>query len=203
MAITIIAKNQTVDDIPIHDMGNIVVPGSGQLNLTDVFRVGMIRSSESLRDLINSDDIIINDGTSDLTKDDSLVVIQFTEPLQMLFGRKYQLEASNGESSTTSADWQEKVSLSNTFPEGRYRIGWCAELKIDGGAGKNTLVQVQVDDSGFVNEVEENRAEYKTHSGFRKITFTNATHTVDIDYKQAGGGTAYIRRARIEIWRID
>jgi len=202
MSIIIIAKNQTVDDILIFDLGEIPVPGSGQLNLTDVFRVSDIRSSDSLKDLITADDIIINDGAADLSKDDSLVVVQFAEPIGMFFGRKYKNKSNDSESSTTSTNWQEKASLSvSSIPAGKYRIGWCAELKQSGDA--KAILQVQLDDSDQINGTTENKGEYRTHSGFKKKNLTAASHTIDIDYKQNNNGTAFIRNARIELWRID
>ena len=203
MSIIIIAKNQTVDDIPIHDLGNIVVPGSGQLNLTDVFRVAGIRSSESLTDLINSDDILINDGVGDLTKEDSLIVVEFTEPINMFFGTKYRQNFDDDESSTTSTAWQNKVSKSLTsLPAGKYRLSWCAEVKVSGGTGKTVRLKVELDDSGLMNGISESSAEYVSHSGFKSGELSG-NHKLDIDYKQNGGGTAYIRNARIEVWRLD
>jgi hypothetical protein len=40
-------------------------------------------------------------------------------------------------------------------------------------------------------------------SRFETLTLSSGVHTVDIDYNDDGGGTAYIRRAKIEIWRVS
>ena len=64
---TVIAKNNTVDDITITDLNGVVVPGSGQKTLSDIFSAAEIAASDSLIVNIATEDITINNGTNDLT----------------------------------------------------------------------------------------------------------------------------------------
>lgn len=70
--ITIIAKNQTAGEIIIDDLGGIRVPASGQETLTDANSISDIYRSVDLVTEINANNILLNDGTNDLTKAASL-----------------------------------------------------------------------------------------------------------------------------------
>ena len=72
----IIAKNNTSSAIPLDDLG-IEIPGSGQRNLTDNFDKNEISASNDLDTQVSSGNIIINDGTSDLSITDGLRHINF------------------------------------------------------------------------------------------------------------------------------
>ncbi|MCK5603411.1 hypothetical protein KAR91_16115 [Candidatus Pacearchaeota archaeon] len=68
---TIIAKNNTSSAIFLDELG-AEIPGSGQRDLTATFSLVQIFECESLVTHVTSGDIIINDGTSDLSISDGL-----------------------------------------------------------------------------------------------------------------------------------
>jgi len=72
---TLIAKNQTVGDIILKDLASIVVPGSGQATLSDYFNTSEIQDAADLNASIAADDILLNDGSNDLTKEESLNIM--------------------------------------------------------------------------------------------------------------------------------
>jgi len=71
---TVIVKNITGSSIFIEDLG-IEVLGNDQLILSELFEFEDISGSNDLKDLVNNDTFIINDGTSDLSKSNSLLHI--------------------------------------------------------------------------------------------------------------------------------
>lgn len=68
---TIIAKNITGSPVVLSRLG-VTILGGQQLNLTDYFRVEELWEATDLTSAINAAQIIINDGTSDLTATQSL-----------------------------------------------------------------------------------------------------------------------------------
>ena len=74
----VIAKNQTVSDIDLTRLG-VRVPASGQANLagtTDAPATYIeVTQDESLEAAVSAGDIVINDGTSDLTTAEALVYL--------------------------------------------------------------------------------------------------------------------------------
>lgn len=73
--ITIIAKNQTASQITITDLGGCIIDASGQYELTKSRGLNAIYSSKDLVTMINDDTILLNDGTTDFTKAESLTYI--------------------------------------------------------------------------------------------------------------------------------
>ena len=118
-----------------------------------------------------------------------------------VFGSEFQEESSEGESSTTSSSYQQKLRLTTgSLPSGVYRIGWYAE--IDGQTDPMDM-QVELNDTdqiGF-NDYDSSLSDYINCSGFY-IDTLSGVNTVDIDWRE-GGGEGLIRRARLEIWRIS
>lgn len=71
---TVIAKNQTagalaLDQLPVT---NNEIPASGQVTLTDFATIAEIQEDAQLEGYINADQVLLNDGTVDLTKEQSL-----------------------------------------------------------------------------------------------------------------------------------
>lgn len=76
----IIAINDTTSDIEIADMNYVIIPEGTQRDLTNQFPFSFIMESENLKDYVADLDIIINDGTSDLSAEDGLEhIIALTE----------------------------------------------------------------------------------------------------------------------------
>lgn len=63
----VIAKNNSVSDVEIEDLGLTVLANSS-LNLTSILLLKNILSSKSLYSLVDTNVLIINDGTQDLSK---------------------------------------------------------------------------------------------------------------------------------------
>ena len=119
------------------------------------------------------------------------------------FGSAFAYDEDDTESSTTSLTYVEKLTLpTGTTIASEYFIFWFYEAKNPTGNSKEMGVRVQVDNTATVNEVviRDSKNEWGSHSGFDIYTFTAATHTIDIDFKDITD-TAFIRRARLAIWR--
>jgi hypothetical protein len=124
-----------------------------------------------------------------------------------LFGANNQHAESEGESSTTSALWQQKLRLTTpSLPAGDYRIGWSFEYSTMDQNAKYKF-RVRLDDTtDFMDILVATTKDYSEgcwfHDGGMKVsTLTAGIHFVDIDYASIGQ-TTYIRRARLEIWRV-
>ena len=63
---TLIVKNNGGSPITIEDLG-ITVPATSQITFSDQFEYEEIASSDDLRDEVNSGNLVVNDGSSDLS----------------------------------------------------------------------------------------------------------------------------------------
>jgi hypothetical protein len=125
-----------------------------------------------------------------------------------VFGSEAQNAASEGESTTTQTTYQEKLKLTtSSLSGGVYRVGWHNEMRCSSVAN-DALYRIQVDDTTTLAEVNNeigDNANYLPGAGFGYVTLTSGVHTIDMDYRVEGGPgtTAYIRRARIELWKVS
>jgi len=122
-------------------------------------------------------------------------------------GLSFQSAVSEGESSTTSATYLQKVRLTTpSLTAGTYYIGWSCELS-SAADEKQNQVQVELDDTTQLafnhSEVKCKYVdgEWRACGGFYVGALTAAVHTIDLDYRTLND-TIYIRRARLVIWRI-
>lgn len=121
------------------------------------------------------------------------------------FGKSYAQNSSESESSTTSSTFQQKVRLTTpSLPSGTYRIGFYYEWQKTGLTDFKS--QVQVNDSitimeGFEESVDSGNDQWFPRSGFGLYTGSGVLD-IDLDYA-ANGDTSKIRRARLEIWRVN
>ncbi len=149
--ITIIAKNQTINNIIINDMDGLIIPGNEQINLTDDFQLDYIYESEDLITSINSGDIIINDGTNDLSIPDALIFLQSFNSTNIISGSlpgcqirrttSYVLTTSWTDITMDTTDVENNVEILehdntntnriNIKEEGLYLVSYTCEL--DGG----------------------------------------------------------------------
>lgn len=123
-----------------------------------------------------------------------------------VFGTEFSQASSDSESTTTSTSFQQKLRLTTaSLPSGTYRIGWFYEW------GMSSLTdfrsQVQINDAttcmeGFEEAVDAGADQYFPRGGHYYHTGSGVLN-IDLDYCQNGGGTARIRRARLEIWRVS
>ena len=117
------------------------------------------------------------------------------------------------ESSTTATTWQEKLDINVVgIPAGNYRIGWSFEwaystynnpganfgVHLDWGA--ITACEIEIMPSRFGTY---GSGAYGLESGFWHGALTAGNHKIALNFMSGDSGqTAYIRRARLEIWRI-
>jgi hypothetical protein len=123
-----------------------------------------------------------------------------------IFGSQFQQGSSDGESTTTSGTYQQKLRVTTpSLPAGTYRIGFYYEW------GKTGLTdfasRVQVNDTtdimeAFEEAVDAGSDQYFARGGFGYYTGSGVLN-IDLDYHNGGSHTARIRRARIEIWRVS
>lgn len=123
---------------------------------------------------------------------------------------EYVNTESSSESSTTDTAWQEKLNIDTVnTPSGIYRIGWSYEWAFSRTAmpgadfgihldwGTTVLFEVEV-----VPHDTYGNGLFELSSGFGFATL-NGNHKIALNYNAGGtSSTAYIRRARMEIWRL-
>ncbi len=164
----------------------------------------------------NEGDCVFNDGaayycTSSHTNQEPPNATYWDSLLTgVVFGNEYQSNRSDSESSTTSDTYQEKVPLTTTIlAGGTYRIEWFFEHAM-GGDDKQFGFRVQLDDTTTMTEGiieckgQYNDSQWRSVSGWDEQTLSAASHDIDLDYRDVGAGdTAYIRRARVALWRVS
>jgi len=73
---TIIAKNQTANDIIISDLGSQTIPANNQVTLSDLHSLTDIQASDDLITEVQAGNIVINDGNNDLSPTDAIYFLQ-------------------------------------------------------------------------------------------------------------------------------
>jgi len=123
------------------------------------------------------------------------------DPLLTDFGRYFTYASSEGQSSTTSASWQQKLRLTTPdVPAGTYIVKWSFEWR-QSSTSRDFQARVQYDDTDDLmnmNEEPKDGSNYNPRSGFIVADLSAGVHTIDLDYSaESGSGTSYIRRARL------
>lgn len=143
----------------------------------------------------------------DARTDDTRAVTPAKLPV---FGSRFQQAESSGESSTTGNIWIEKTTIDTpAIPSGTYRIGWSIEGSVDGDDKIGCEFQVTVDDTTLITHIDNrNKGSYVSDTwhgfaGFGYVSLTAATHFIDLDFKSNGTDTHYVRRGRLEFWRVS
>jgi len=111
---------------------------------------------------------------------------------------------SGGQSSTTETTYQQKLRLTTPdLPLGDYLIEWYAEVK-HSNATQSEYVQarVEVDDTSEIGICEWCFPAWDDFGGMSFAESVSGVHTFDLDFRIQGGGTAYIRRARMLFRRL-
>ena len=151
----------------------------------------------------------LSDTTITSPADDELLTYSSGEWINSaftpVFGSQFHEGASEGESSTSSATYQQKLRVTtSSLPSGTYRIGWFFEWGM-GATIYDGEFRVQVNDSTTLMEtlVSVNRSSnWRSMAGYDYQSLSGVVN-IDLDYRETGLSTAYIRRARLEIWRIN
>lgn len=134
----------------------------------------------------------ISDATLD-DQDDGRLPLEFSET------------SDNGVSSTTSTTYQQKLRLTTPdLPAGDYKVLWYAELaSANNNAANYCEARVELNDTTEVGHSVWNYTPYEDFAGMVNGSGISGVQTIDIDYRTSDGTvTAYIRRARIAIWRV-
>jgi hypothetical protein len=156
--------------------------------------------------------IVSYNAAKTFNDDAQLVDKKYVDDALPIFGSEYDYAESEGESSTTANTYQQKLRLTTgTVSAGTYRICWSFEYNSS----------LQLTDSGYNVEVDSSiviadlpsppqrfysDGSYFGVSGFKHMALSNASHTIDVNYiadLNGLGATTYIRRARLEIWRVS
>jgi len=123
------------------------------------------------------------------------------------FGANYQYAESESESSTTSGSYQTKLTLTTpSLALGNYRMQFSYEMYTSDSDANYQMIQ---NDVTVLHQIEHTSVdEFEKHtwlgqSGFKHFTALSGVNTFKIQYNDDGGGSAKIRRARLELWRVD
>ena len=156
-------------------------------------------------DLPNTPHSIINFVGDAVEATDSTGVATITIEGGTFSGSEFQQVSSEGESTTTSGSWQQKLRLTTSnLDSGTYRIGWYCEFTTDDGS-EECEVQVELNDTtqlAYVLEEPNPVTAWEILAGF-KYESLSGVNTIDIDFANPSAGTSSIRRARLEIWRVS
>jgi hypothetical protein len=136
------------------------------------------------------------------------------------FGSEYQALDSEGQSSTTSGAYVQKLSLTtSTLSGGQYYLGWSFEAKPSEGEGSKVVTRIQLDDALTLGEVEQDapsstipgvKAAWEGTSGFQVVALPTGKHRIDVDYKAqlaplyvpGQDNSVFIRRVRVVLWKV-
>ena len=125
------------------------------------------------------------------------------------FGSEFQQASSDAQSTTTSTTFQQKLRMTTgSLPSGTYRIAWYYEYHLT-STSYDQRGRVQINDTITIQEIREESQDSGSDQwypcgGFYYHTGSGVLN-IDIDFCRSSseGGTAYIRNARLEIWRVS
>jgi hypothetical protein len=126
----------------------------------------------------------------------------------LVLGNVFAEGSADSETTTSSTTAQQKLRLTvANMPVGRYRVAWSYEWQQTGTISDSFLGRVQVDDTTTIAEQETepqdiSSSQWTPAAGIAYLNLTSGSHNFDIDYWVTSGGTAGIRRARLEVWRV-
>jgi hypothetical protein len=111
---------------------------------------------------------------------------------------------AEAQDSTSSDEWQQKLRLSiNGIVDGKYVVHWYCELRHSNNTStERAEMRVEVNDMTEIGYSVWPYNLFEDSGGFAVTDLSAGDYTIDLDYRQQGGGTAYIRRARLLFWRI-
>jgi hypothetical protein len=123
-----------------------------------------------------------------------------------VYGKEYYYEEDETTSNTNYYSYITKLLLTTgTTPVGTYRIGWYYEWRRN-KTSTDFMARVKVDDTAIMEHNQEIKdpSNWISKSGYKHINFESEnTHEIKLEYcGETNPGTSYIRRARIEFWRV-
>lgn len=123
-----------------------------------------------------------------------------------IFGTEFTYKQEDEESKTSSSKWQTKISLSvSSLPSGLYRVAYHAELYHRDNA-RFTDLRVLMDKKAVAEAAPFryfNSLPWCPATGFMFLTLSGS-HEFVMQYRSSQNNkTAYIRRSRLELWRVE
>jgi len=115
-----------------------------------------------------------------------------------------QQATAEGQDGTTEATWQQKLRLTLTdIDDGTYIVQWYSELRHStNNVAERAEMRVEVNDMTEIGYSLWPYNLFEDAGGFAVANLSAGSYTIDLDFRQQDGGTAYIRRARLLFWRI-
>lgn len=133
----------------------------------------------------------------------AIVAAHQGESYQQLFSGHAE---SEGESTTSSESYIEKINHNDTYEAGDYLINWFAEMQCSAG---NTIAKLRLkfnDEIIAESHYDPNSSEtgdnwkFTSFCGFKRKTITAGTHTIKMEFCGTNDNKSVtIRRARINI----
>ena len=130
------------------------------------------------------------------------VWVQMTD----VFGTRSVRAESDEQSTTTSNEFQNKLEkVTNPLPAGTYLILWYAEFTVS-VANSGHKFRIRIDEDTLAGEDAPVTVKFPcwySRAGHDHVSLTAGVHTIRMDYASASPNkTAYIRRARVTLWRV-
>lgn len=215
-------RNNTQDpiEIPFLTLPNHRLEASQEVELTQWNRPTDIMESNELHDLIATGNVTLIVGETEITDEGSLVVLGSPS----LFGTEHAYVQSSPMMATVRCRNRTKASLNVNLLGGTYRIGWSFEVGppdvylAEVFVAEEVLAEVGISDAATPVTTKQKVARQNTikiphvpckpakkwhgHSGFKYATLAQGPHTIGIRFGSTNRSTVYMRRARIEIWRV-
>ena len=176
------------------------VPGSGSSLIIKEDSVNVPNTPHSAINFIGDSVTVTDVGNG-------VVDVDIATPTSSVFGTYFAWSSDESTTGTTSVNFQRKTTLSvNDIPSGYYRLGWYFEWKMN-STSSDTFTRIIVNDSAVVmehNEEAKDVSNWQTASGHVITQLLAGDHTFGLDYSVENNGvTSYIRRARLEFWRVE
>ncbi len=176
------------------------IPGSGSTLII----------KEDGSNVVNTPHSAINFKGDGVTVSDAgvgIVDVTVSIPSANVFGTWYAWGSADSVTGTNSNSFQEKTSLSVTgIPGGYYRLGWYFEWRLT-STSYDIITRVVIDNTDVVmehNQEVKDTNSWHTDSGYVIRQLGSGNHTFDLDYcTENTSATGYIRRARLEFWRVE
>lgn len=124
---------------------------------------------------------------------------------------EYHFDGDEAELATNSTSWINRLTLTASgVDSGEYRLGWYYEYRLN-KAGKTLYVRIALNDDhvNLMHDVSLSMIQttnYVSSAGFYHETLSSGTYHIDVDWKissATGGTVAYLRRVRLEFWRVN
>jgi hypothetical protein len=141
--------------------------------------------------------VVTADGLVSALHDDRIV-------LSAAIDKNIHQDTAEGQDGTTETAWQQKLRLAiNGIADGKYIVQWYCEMRHSNNtATERAEMRIEVNDTTEIGYSIWPYNLFEDSGGFAVTDLSAGDYTIDLDWRQQGGGTAYIRRARLLFWRI-